>query len=599
MVCSTIDASDTLAPDYHATQAGGVYYNITRAYPPNTLQTMPAACYHGFGVYKTLKVEDLIHPPQKWITDQQCAMAMGHLPDGTSDSQYPNPNGTEEAAFPDISLPADMSTYDPAWAGCSQDTVNYPVWDPPRALTPVGVMVPSTTSHQSSLPSSTADPGWRPADPLPVTQSDAIQTTTRKSIDSGDPPEITQSANVIPAASYDANGGLPVSVDESVIYVTGSSHMSYLPAVAPSPNPPPAGGQDAKAEPGGEIAIGDSTIAQGSQVTIAGSPVSVDSYHVIIGTNTYVKPTIPGVGGSGSQVTVSLQNNENQGGDPGLADTAVAPMMTLPPFLPSIGNQKVSELVNGAIVVGDSTFSRGAQATFSNTPISVGSSFVVIGESTFGLAMSRPTGGALPLGGQTIQRSSDGDIIIGSFTLSQGSQTTISETPVSVESNSIIIGGTSYHLPPATGNSLEINGQSIERLPNGGVVVDGFTTSINAQTTVSGLPISVGANDVVIAGSTYELDPVSSSDAIGVMIASMFGFVPSSTQSAFDSGIIGALTPTGSKSPQSTSGPANLSNSSSSPGFESFIGVSASLSANSWVLLITVLCGIAVSALIP
>lgn len=664
MVYSTISAVDGYLDVGKFTTVGGIYYNVTRAYPSDALQTMPAACYHAFGTYRTLKVENLIDPPQNWISNQQCVMAMGGNPDG---SQYSHPNGTEQAAFPDLSLPADMSTYDPAWSGCSQISVNGGIWDPPRVLTPVPVMMPSTTSRWLSLPSSTADPGWRPADSLPDTRSAAIPTAPGASIDPDGPPKITQSASVSPGANHGIDGEhdnpsqapsnvhadvttvkhedqsnvavppssvvvvehhtvyalsderlsmngmtitagasaitvdeLPVSVDEAAVYVAGSSYVSYRPAAAPSPNPPQVGGQEVKAEPGGRIAIGDSTITQGGQVTIAETPVSVDFRHVVIGTSTYAKPTMPGFVGSGSQVTDSLQNGQNQGGNSALADTIATPMMALP----FIESQKLSTLVNGAIVVGDSTFSQGAQATFTGTPISVGSSFVVIGGSTFGLAVSRPTGSASLIGGQTIQRATGAGIIIGSLTLSQGSQTMISGTPVSVEPKSIVIGGTSYQLPSATGNSLEIDGQSFEHLASGKVVVFGHTMSVDAQTTVSALHISVGATDVVIAGSTYELDSISSSkstDAIGAMVASMFGFVSSSTQSrsrTVDSGITGTLAPTGFESSQSTSELVNLSASASSSGFESFIGASESLTVNSWVLLITVLCGIAVGALV-
>ena len=616
VVYSTISAAEIVGPDEHVNTVGGIYYDITRAYLPYDLQTMPAACYHQFGTYKVIKVEDLINPPQNWIVDQQCGMVMGHPPDG-SDFQFPNPNGTEEAAVPNLSLPADMSTYDPLWSGCSQFPIYYPVWDPPRALTPASVMAPLTTPHQMESPSSTADPGLGPADPLPVSRSVAAQNTPKESIDPGASPLITQSASVISGANNNAGEAHVVPGDGA-----DSSQVPDFEPSGSSPYPPPLNGQDVQAENGGGIAKGD---------------------------------------------------------------TISAPSITPPPLLPFIGNQKVSEMANGAIAVGDSTISQGSQATFSNTPISVGSSFVVVGGSTFGLAGSGLTGPPPLIGGQTIQRASGGDIIIGTRTLSQGSRITISATPVyalsdgivvdgtsyqlptatgksiklnglsveslpdgdvivdghtlsidaqttvsgivvSVGTNSIMvdgtlyqlptatrnssdinsqysesttvgnlivdgqtlnidaqttvlmtpisvgsdyinIGGTTYHLPSATRNPLTTNGQDLERLPNGDVVVDGHTLGVGAQTTVSGYPVSIGATEVVFAGSTYELDqPTSSTNAIGAMINSMLGFVPPSTT--------GTLAPARSTS----TGPANLSNSSSS--LISFMGMSSSLDVN-------------------
>ena len=656
-------------------------------------------------------MEDLIHPPQNWITGQLCEMVMGHVPGygNNGDDQYPNPNGTEMAAFPNLSLPEDMSTYDPAWSGCVENTAVEPVWDPPRALTPAAVMVPSTTSRPSS-PSSTADPEWKSFIPMPITRPATILSTPAAPADPGDSRRVIQSAGIIPGAddgAGDEHGnpdqepdvaytstkrtgqenppsieprsisvvavghhtvyalpdgtlsvdsmritpgasaitvdGIPVSQDDSAIYVAGSSHMSYSAAVLPSLYPPPVGGQHMEAKSDGKIAIGDITIAPGSQATIAGTPISVDALFVVFGSSTYAKPTVSRIDVSGFKYSESMQNADDPEDDPAPADTPATPMMTPPPL---IANQKISKLANGAILVDGSTIPLGRQVTVSNTPISVGSSVVVVGGTTYGLPISVPPGlhiltngqriwrdskghvvigsetlspgsptttagtpvsvgstlvavagstvdlapsqptYTVPLiGGQTISKAPDGAIEIGSLTLRQGSQTTISGTAVSVGSSDIMIDGTSYAVPLATKNPQYIDGQSFERLPTGNVVVHGQIPSIDAQTTVSGLPFSVGVTDVVIAGNTYAVvDQLTSTAAVGVMIASMFGFVSSTTNAVW--------------SVQTASGPpeGSSSNSTSRAGSEVFLGVSARRDVDVWFLFLGWFCGVAFSA---
>lgn len=718
VVYPTISAQDIWEPSGIPlkSQIGGVYYNVTRAYPPSALRTFPALCYHGFlaGTQgpPTLKVEDLIHPPQNWITGQLCEMVMGHIPghnNGGSD-QHPNPNGTEMAAFPNLLLPEEMSTYDPAWSGCIENTAVYPVWDPPRALTPAAVMAPSTTSQRSGPPS-TADPEGQSAIPMSITRPATIPSTPATPAGPGDFPKITRIAGVIPAADDGADDehgnpdqepdvaytstkrteeadppiieppsrsvvvighhtvyalqdgtlsvdsmritpgaseitvdGLPVSQDDSAIYVAGSSYMSYSASVLPSLYPPPVGGQHMEAKSDGKVVIGDVTIAPGSQATIAGTPISVDALYVVYGSSTYAKPPVSRIDVSGFNSLKSVQNADDPGFGPAPADNSATPMVTPPPLF---ADQKIRKLANGAILVGGSTIPLGAQVTVSNTPISVGSSVVVVGGTTYGLpisippslpilpngqriwrdsngdvvigsvtlspgsqttiagtpvsvgstlvavagstfdlAPSRPTYTVPLIDGQTVTEAPDGAVVIGSLTLGQGSQTTISGTALSVGSNKIMIDGTPYALPLPTEKPIYIDGQSFERLPDGNVVVDdGQILNIGAQTTISGLPISVGVTDVVIAGTTYAVaNQPTSTAAVGAMIASMFGFVSAPTDAV------------GSAQNASGAPGGSWSNSTSGAGSEVFLGVGARRDVDVWVLLLSWLGGVAFSA---
>ena len=228
-----------------------------------------------------------------------------------------------------------------------------------------------------------------------------------------------------------------------------------------------------------------------------------------------------------------------------------------------INGQRLWRVSNGAVLIGSVTLSQRFQTTISGTQISVGSKFVAVDVSSFELALSKLTDTAPLIGGQVISKGSNGEVVVESLTLSQGSQTTIAGTAVSVGSNGIIIDDTSHQLPSAVESPVYINGQAFQRLPGGDVVVDAQTLSINAVTTVSGLPISVGAKDVVVAGTTHNLDPMPSTASIGAIIASMFAFEP---------------LPPSSSLPTPETG--NSSNPTSATGSGVFLGGAASLDVN-------------------
>ena len=159
---------------------GSQYSNLTRAYPPGQLMTVPSNCfYHGGPLvddrgssvagrsWLPLRIKDLMNPPQNWISDQGC---FWQFPPGGGDRDGPltSPNGTDMAATPMLSIPPDILTLDPAWvsAVCVTNAANdWAFNDPPRVLTPVTAMVPKTTKASSS---SLSDPLSSDPDPAPA-----------------------------------------------------------------------------------------------------------------------------------------------------------------------------------------------------------------------------------------------------------------------------------------------------------------------------------------------------------------------------------------------------------------------------------------------
>lgn len=149
------------------------------------------------------------------------------------------------------------------------------------------------------------------------------------------------------------------------------------------------------------------------------------------------------------------------------------------PPLPSIGTLQVQKAEYGGIINASQTLYSGARTTLDGTPVSVGSDRVIIGDSTIPLAAptevnpgSNPTVMAAPdpvlVGGNTVDRLPDGGIMITGSTYSSGTHTTISGIDVSVAGNGVIIDGATHMLPPQnTFISFLIGGQTVVKAANG------------------------------------------------------------------------------------------------------------------------------------
>lgn len=141
---------------------GSQYRDITRAYPPNYLMTLPADCnYHQAPrEWSVLRIRDLVNPPQNWISVQGCFWQY----DKGSGPLKEGPNGTYMAASPLLSYPPDILTLDPVWASadCGANAYEWAFDDPPRALIPATALVPKTTEALPPSFSQAGDPGRAP-----------------------------------------------------------------------------------------------------------------------------------------------------------------------------------------------------------------------------------------------------------------------------------------------------------------------------------------------------------------------------------------------------------------------------------------------------
>ena len=177
-------------------------------------------------------------------------------------------------------------------------------------------------------------------------------------------------------------------------------------------------------------------------------------------------------------------------------------------------NGQAQPLSDAISIAGTRLTPGAAPITADGTQISLGNSVLVVGSRTFSLALPPVpliTGQATKINGQLIQPLNNG-ISIASQTLTPGAPPiTISGTPISLGPSSLLIGSSSYAiaLPRQSwipGNVTTINGQVIQPLTNGAISIDGTTLNPGAlPITVSGKAISLGSSALIIGSSTMSL----------------------------------------------------------------------------------------------
>jgi len=621
------------------------HYNVTKAYPPNYLMTVPGACnYHQVGrPWSSLRVHDLMYPPQNWIADKGCFWQFNGPDGGNGPLGGVSPNGTVMAASPILSYPSDILTLDPAWKDCGTDAYNWGDYDPPRALTPASALVPTIRlagplayssiatclncrpiAHESVSAIATClncvpvahkpfpgiSPGlgatWsarpaaahfhtpvetmvppaitasQPVDPSPATHTEGgstkpnppsidfgplpgmpyVEATDRPSASSNRPSTSSDhpstssnhpsaSSEQISIASAGSQPGMPyvkapdhpsatsdpiaiatagsrpvyvlpqgkvsvagvivseggpavtidtirVSADAHAVYLGSSTFAKPTPIPGLESAPSVIGGQTMEIDRGGTIVIGGKTMLPGVHTMIDGTRISIGTDRIEAGSSTYAVPSTQGRWSAQPPSENALEAINSQ--------IANKP--------PAIAGKGIGAGPNGAVVVGSLTISEGRQSTVDGTYVSVGSGYLVVGSSTYD--KSTVTDSAAPdpasyrdvvVGGRTINLPVlPKSVLRGLASLESlpnpqvtaGFQTTISGTSLSVESNIIVIGKSTYALPSPTDPAISL-------APNGAIMIDGKTLTPGLQTVISGTAVSAGSSIVVVGGKTYSL----------------------------------------------------------------------------------------------
>ena len=97
-------------------------------------------------------------------------------------------------------------------------------------------------------------------------------------------------------------------------------------------------------------------------------------------------------------------------------------------------------------------------------------------------------------------------MVVAGSTYMPGNTAQLSGAPLSVAPDHVVLGGSTYGLPaPAAVTPVLVGGQSIVKAPGGGVVVGDSTVPSGGQATIAGQVIQVGPSNAVVGGSTYNL----------------------------------------------------------------------------------------------
>ena len=257
--------------------------------------------------------------------------------------------------------------------------------------------------------------------------------------------------------------------------------------------PPQIGDQTVQKQANGNVVVGGTTIAEGQSASVDGHTVVNSPDNVIVD--------------GASHAVVSQQAAQAQAQE---VPTANVPYVNAPP---QIGDQTVQKQANGNVVVGGTTIAEGQSASVDGHTVVNSPNNVIVDGASYALAPSpapaRAPSPAPFLQNQVVQVSSGGLQVAGQ-TLVPGTELSLQGHQVNyVGPGKVIVDGTTNSLAPiSTSNPLVIGSQTLNRASNGGLVLAGQTLAPGAQATVSGAVYSLAGDSSVIAnGQTYALPP--------------------------------------------------------------------------------------------
>ena len=311
--------------------------------------------------------------------------------------------------------------------------------------------------------------------------------------------------------------GTPVSLRSTDI-VIGSSTVALPSSDAESGEStnPPLGIVAGKAITGDKYhaVVDGQTILPGSLATISGTPVSLGTANIVIGKNfiplpTHIPEAISSTGPSALEIGGKTVSN---GGPPiTVSGTRISlgssGLEVGSSTVPLTNPAQLSQATGGPPIysIDGSPVTQGSPAiTVSGTRISVGSSNVIIGSKTINI----PSSSVFSVGGQAFTPVAGGFSIDGT-TLTPGQGITVFGTPISIDSDSdLIFGSSTFALPAGASGypTLAVAGDTLTALPmslGGGFVIDGQTINPGAAPeTISHTLVSLNKQSSLIIGSS-------------------------------------------------------------------------------------------------
>ena len=409
-----------------------------------------------------------------------------------------------------LAFPPKYTLIDPEWKlSCGNSRLG--LHDPPRTLNKASYLVDPTmvgTQTPTAAPGGKPAPGPTAATPTPTATSGgkapARLPTMSPGLRGSDPPAgpVLKSAVISNIMSNLQSPPYPDKPESSDSKAAGDPHRAvgniekhsdpgssndsedFREESTKSPtedDPPLSSLRDNQIQEasGGGVMIGSTEFRPGDQTAQADTSVSVGNDFVVVG---------------GSMIHLTTPTY-------GISDLNRIPETTLNSV--NIDHHTLVVAFSGENISG-SKYSRGAQSRTPGTAFSVDSYNIVVDGAIHALL---PHSSQYPvvIAGQTITKTSNSGVMIGSSNYPPGAQATLSGTVLSVGSDNVVLGSSTYALPSNPNEPTLVDDNTTTRAPDGGVIIGDFTIAPGGQTTFSGQKISVSISSVIVDGSTFAL----------------------------------------------------------------------------------------------
>ncbi len=486
-------------------------------------------CFHWYAAYEAINYTQLQYPPPNSLLSN--CMMPGHGPDWTPASE------TEViAASPMFSYPQDVTLLVPSWKSCTLTNI-IGAMDPPHTLGQATAMAPVSSSSPAAAPAAHITPANAPSTPTP-SPKDPPGGALKSPESSVDPVKLDPASD--PKASsgsgsqQDPHQSNPQNV-EAPKTDTATSSSVHPPTNAPpsnsdssshdalSSNEPskpapmtndPSNNDPTKSDP----SSGDSPSNNNSPSSDhpKDNPPANDPQR-----NSKPSSDDPPINNSPSTKDPP-NNNDPPSNDPSKNNpTSImpTPILASPPtnVQPHAGVDRhpSSTAPNEANHMHSQDLGAQIASAFGYVP---GSTASPVNDPSGPNADPKPVGifvdgtpTPVIAGGNSVQRAPNGAVLVAGQTIAQGSQATVSRAVVSVGSNNVVVDGTNHALSPmasATLTPLMVGAHTAQRVPNGGLVVASQTFAPGAQATVAGVVVSVGSGKAILDGTTRTLAPI-------------------------------------------------------------------------------------------
>lgn len=530
----------------HAWTQMGPAHTTVRAYAPDALSSAKCVAPNQDGLaigfnyqnkflggifngWEALDYQGLLTPPpvERLISKYQSCFPQ-------ISTKIPGVLASYMYASPRLSIPGDVTDIEPmwqTWGGGTCTPVGLGAFDPPRALTKKSTMItnsPEPTTAADSKASSITNIQALPA-AAPTSFTDVTKTNDGAA---GNPSILGEGSGLVSSSTINAEVGSPSLVTIATPVID--------PVTTVDPNDPAfvVIGKDSKSKPANPVyqppvnqvtsdQVRSPTPAVFPQANPQPSPAQ-STQRVLVHDNVQVPSSSP------SQAPASPNQNQESSSAPA-ADPNSVPI-TLMPAKPTPGPQNVPTTPSDEIArFIAQVFSSGSpqpivvpnsQLNINGQPAQEAGSYVsnvvtdipMISNSA-AIQAANSIGQTAPphtspdpfLSNNQVVQSSNGGLQVGGQILLPGSLTTVSGHTINYPNpSSVVVDGNTYNVAPLSGsNPLVIHHETLQRGPNGALIVAGSTLQANQPASIAGHIYSLAGSSSIVVDqqSTYALPP--------------------------------------------------------------------------------------------